>query len=78
VVLSSGERLTVTTGSVSIVAQLARAVAIGALPLRCIPRVANKPTKQGYYPQHLEISRNQPQKKQEGTTEYVVTDDLPF
>lgn len=53
--LGDGSESTVSTGSVSIVAQLVRANTLGLFPLRCIPRVAKKPTKKGYYPQHLEI-----------------------
>ena len=47
----------VTTGSVSIVAQLVRAYTLGGLPLRVIPREAAKPTPKGYLPMHLEILR---------------------
>jgi hypothetical protein len=51
----TGEKLTVTTGAVSVVAQLVRAFAIGALPLRARPVVSERPTSKGYYPQHLEV-----------------------
>jgi hypothetical protein len=54
---TSGERLTVTTGAVSVVAQLVRAFAMGAFPLRVRVVVAERPTSKGYYPQHLEVLR---------------------
>ena len=57
VVESTGEGMFVTTGSVSIVAQLVRAHALGKLPLRVIPRQADRPTPQGYFPMHLEMMR---------------------
>jgi hypothetical protein len=53
--LQTGELATVTCGSVSVVAQVAKAYQIGALPLSCIPREAKKPTKDGFRPIHLEI-----------------------
>lgn len=53
----TGERIVATTGSVSVVAQLAKAVALDALPLEVIPRAAERPSKAGYRPQHLEIVR---------------------
>lgn len=56
-VLGSGELVTITTGAVSVVAQLARAWAMGALPLKVIPRQSDRPSKSGYYPQHLEVAR---------------------
>lgn len=54
----TGEDVTVTTGSVSVVAQLVRAWAMGALPITVIPRIADRPSRNGYYPQHLEIVRD--------------------
>lgn len=60
VLLASGEKFTLSTGSVTTVAQIARAVSLGIMPFRCIPRVAAKPTKKGFYPQHLEILKTQP------------------
>lgn len=51
----SGDPITFTTGSVSVVAQLVRAYVIGALPLVCSLVKADRPTKDGYYPQHLAI-----------------------
>lgn len=53
----SGEEKVVTTGSVSIVAQLVRAHTLGALPLLVIPREAKKPSRNGYLPMHLELVR---------------------
>ncbi len=52
-----GEKFILTTGSVSIVAQLVRAHALNALPLEVVPRVAEKPTRKGYHPMHLELVR---------------------
>lgn len=57
VIIETGEVVTVTTGAVSVVAQLARAWAINALPLNVIPRISDRPSKSGYYPQHLQIGR---------------------
>ena len=55
-----GERITFTTGAVSVVAQLAKAWAMGALPLACTLRQSERPSRSGYYPQHLDIARRQP------------------
>ena len=54
---ATGEKLFVTTGSVSIVAQLVRAFTLGKLPLKVIPTEAKKPSANGYLPMHLEIVR---------------------
>lgn len=51
----SGEALTITTGAVSVVAQLTKAWAMGAFPLRVKAVVAQRPSKSGYYPVHLEV-----------------------
>lgn len=51
----SGFSGTATTGSIPTVAQLVKACAMGALPLKVVPRVAARPTRNGYYPQHLEV-----------------------
>jgi hypothetical protein len=59
---STGEQFTVTTGSMSVVAQLVKAYTLDALPLRAKLRRADKPTKSGYYPKNLVIDRNQPSK----------------
>ena len=52
-----GETKFVTTGSLSILAQLGRAAQAGWLPLDVVPREADKPTAKGYRPMHLEIVR---------------------
>lgn len=51
----TGEPVTVTTGAVSVVAQLVKAWSMGAFPLRARPVVAERPSSRGYYPVHLEI-----------------------
>lgn len=51
----TGEPVTVTTGAINVVAQLVKAWSLGAFPLRVRPTVADRPTKSGYFPQHLEI-----------------------
>lgn len=56
--LETGEVVTLTTGAVSVVAQLTRAWDLGLIPgWRVIPRQADRPSKSGYYPQHLEVMR---------------------
>lgn len=54
-IVATGELTTITTGSVSVVAQLVKAHQLGAFPLRVIPRQADRPSAAGYFPQHLEI-----------------------
>lgn len=56
--LGSGEEFVLTTGSVSIVAQLVRLHTINALPIQVVPRKAAKPSKNGYFPMHLELVRD--------------------
>jgi len=56
-VLDSGERTTVTTGASSVVAQLVKAYCLGALPLRCVLVQSKKASRNGRYPQHLQILR---------------------
>ena len=56
-VKATGEVLAITTGSVSVVAQLVKAHALGAFPLTVIPRQAERASAKGYFPQHLEIVR---------------------
>ena len=51
----TGETVTFTTGSMGIVAQIVRAAALDAFPLRAMIQRADKPTADGYYPQHLKI-----------------------
>lgn len=53
----NGEKIIGTSGAKAVVGQLAIARHEGWLPLKAIPRVAKQPTKQGYYPLHLEIVR---------------------
>lgn len=56
--LQTGERVTLTTGAVSVVAQLVKAWSLGAIPgWRVIPRQADRPSSSGYFPQHLEPFR---------------------
>lgn len=52
-----GDMFVLTTGSVSIVAQLVRAYTLQALPLDVIPRKSERATKRGYWPMHLELVR---------------------
>lgn len=53
----TGETFVATTGSVAIVAQIAKWWSLGDQPLRCIPRLAKSPTPNGFYPMHLEVVR---------------------
>jgi len=55
---ATGEYVFVTTGSVSIMAQLAQAYRKGMLPLEVVPRVAEKASRNGFFPMHLEIVRS--------------------
>lgn len=55
--VQTGEEIHLTTGATSVVAQLVRAFQLGAFPLAVIPRIAERPTKDGYYPMHLEVAR---------------------
>lgn len=56
--LTTGELVTFTTGAVSVVAQLAKANQLGAIPgWRVIPRQSARPSERGFYPQHLEVMR---------------------
>jgi hypothetical protein len=54
-IAATGETVTFTTGSVSVVAQLVNAWRLEKFPLRVIPRQAERPSRSGYFPQHLEI-----------------------
>ncbi len=51
----TGESLTLTTGSITVVAELVRVNALGAFPASFVVRKASKPTRNGYYPLHLEV-----------------------
>lgn len=53
--LATGEAVTVTLGSVSVVAQLARIHHLGALPAIVELTVADRPTAKGYRPMHLKV-----------------------
>lgn len=51
-----GKRGTLSVGAVTVMIQLLKANALGAIPgLRVIPRKAKTPTKNGFYPYHLEL-----------------------
>lgn len=52
---NTGENITFTTGSTMIVAQLVKAHNAGWLPMRAIIRRSERPSANGYYPQHLEV-----------------------
>lgn len=54
---ATGEALTITTGAVSVVAQLVKAWALGAFPLRVVPIVAERASRSGYHPVHLQLVR---------------------
>lgn len=58
----TGEEITFTTGSMSIVAQVVKAYAQDMLPLRAKLVRAEKPTASGYWPQHLVVHDKQPAK----------------
>lgn len=51
----TGEEVTFTTSAVAVMIQLIIMYTNDWLPCICIPRVAEKSTKSGFYPQHLEI-----------------------
>lgn len=59
VVDSTGEKVFVTTGSVAIMAQLVTAFVKGMLPIGAVPRQAERKSRNGYYPMHLEIWRRE-------------------
>lgn len=60
---ATGEKITITTGAVSVVAQLVRAWAFeqaepgSVFPLAVIPRIAKRPSASGYFPMHLDLAR---------------------
>lgn len=54
--------VTFTVGSMAVVAQVVKAYAQDALPLRCKLMTSDSPTKDGFWPMHLEIHQNQPGK----------------
>lgn len=53
--LTSGEKFTLTIGSVSAVAQLAKVHYMEGFPVVCRIVIAERPTKRGYRPVHLNI-----------------------
>jgi hypothetical protein len=53
--MGTGEPFTLTTGSVSVVAQLARAWHLNGFPVIAELVIADTPTANGYRPQHLNI-----------------------
>lgn len=57
VTVPDGEPARFTTGSINVVAQLVKAFAMGAFPVTVIPRQADRPTKDGYYPQRLQFTQ---------------------
>ena len=56
---ATGEKVFVTTGSVAIVSQLLAAYLKRWLPLGIVPRQAERKSRNGYYPMHLEIWRRE-------------------
>ena len=56
---ATGEKQFVTTGSVAIMAQLITAHLKGMLPLGAVPKQAERKSRNGYFPMHLEIWRRQ-------------------
>lgn len=58
-VIHSGEDVIFSTGSVSTVAQLVRAYTLKSYPFVAMLVKADKPSKNGYYPQHLVIEKDQ-------------------
>lgn len=53
--MGTGDKFTWTTGAISIVGQLARAHYLNAFPVTCELIIADRPTKNGYRPQHLKV-----------------------
>lgn len=51
----TGEKVTFTTGSLSTVAQLLKLHQLGSFPAVVVPKVSKRPTKEGFFPQHLEV-----------------------
>lgn len=56
-VKNTGEDITFTTGSVSVVAQLVKAYLAGWWPLECKVVESERPSKNGYKPHHIELLR---------------------
>ena len=55
IVNETDEMVTVTTSSVAVCAQLLKLNSLEAFPIQVIPRQSERPSKAGYFPQHLEI-----------------------
>lgn len=53
------ERVTFTTGSMSVVAQLVMVYTLDKFPVSCTLRKAKKASKAGFFPQHLEFAKGQ-------------------
>lgn len=60
--LETGEATIFTTGSVSVVAQIVKAFCMDALPFNAMLCQSARPTKDGYYPLHLEVLKQSPGK----------------
>lgn len=58
VVHATGEKLTLTTSSVAIMAQILVAAGRGMLPKDFVPLEKEEPTENGFYPQHLKVWKN--------------------
>lgn len=54
---ATGEVDFATTGSIAIMAQLVAAHLKGLLPIDCVPRLAERKSRNGYFPMHLEVVR---------------------
>lgn len=52
---TTGEEVTFTSGSVGVAGQLVKAHHEGWLPLKCELVRSPRPTKNGYYPEHLRV-----------------------
>jgi hypothetical protein len=76
----TGERETVTTGSLGVVGTLLKANAVGWLPLRCIPQ--ERTSRKGYKPMHLKTSIPQPKQDEDphmnNNGKGLNGEDLPF
>lgn len=55
--LDSGDDVVFTTGGIRIMAQLMRAMELGALPVEVIARKAKRATRRGFFPLHLELAK---------------------
>lgn len=54
-VRGTGETFTASTSSHAVLAQLTRLWLAGAFPVDVIPRKAERPSRNGFYPEHLEM-----------------------